>query len=335
MDNQNIYSNWRHVNWASARPLNGRSACLADMVLRLSALLLVCWATTAAAADARLWNVRDHVPLDQLVVQSHRGAGNLSPENSLEAFEIAWGLGTIPEADLRISKDGVIVAFHDENFQRILPTAPAEMRAKGVADLTWAELQRLDIGAWKGAKFAGQRIPRMTDVYAMLKQHPERKFYIDIKNVPLPQLAAESRGVHGQLILASTNYDVIRAWKRLAPESATLHWMGGTEAELAARLEKLRASNYADVTQLQIHVRTSPEGEISPTAEFLMDAGEQLRRHGVLFQALPWDRKDAAIYGQLMDLGVASFATDYPDVAMDAIRDYYSSTTPPRRADSP
>ena len=29
-----------------------------------------------------------------------------------------------------------------------------------------------------------------------------------------------------------------------------------------------------------------------------------------------------------MDLGVASFATDYPDVAMRAIRDYYAQ---PRR----
>jgi glycerophosphoryl diester phosphodiesterase len=43
-----------------------------------------------------------------------------------------------------------------------------------------------------------------------------------------------------------------------------------------------------------------------------------------VFQSLAWDRKDPEIHWQLMDLGVASFATDYPDVIMQAIRDYYA-----------
>jgi glycerophosphoryl diester phosphodiesterase len=281
----------------------------------------------AAAGGAELqsaWNLRDHIPLDEVVVQSHRGAGALSPENSLEAFDIAWKLGTVPEADLRMSRDGVIVAFHDNDFQRILPDAPPERRKQGIADLTWDELQQLDIGAWKGPDFAGQRIARMTDVYEILQKHPERKFYIDIKNVDLEQLARESKAVHKQLILASTKYDIIREWKRLAPTSATLHWMGGTEAELAKRLADLEKTKFADVTQLQIHVHTAQDGMLTPSPQFLLEAGEQLRRHGVVFQSLAWERKDPQIHWQLMDLGVASFATDYPDVIMQAIRDYYA-----------
>ena len=82
--------------------------------------------------------------------------------------------------------------------------------------------------------------PRKRAVEVWLKEHPERRFYIDIKNVDLKQLAYESKGVHKQLILASTKYDVIREWKRLAPDSSTLHWMGGTEAELGKRLHKTR-----------------------------------------------------------------------------------------------
>jgi glycerophosphoryl diester phosphodiesterase len=281
----------------------------------------------AAAADGELrspWNLRDHIPLDQVVVQSHRGAGALSPENSLEAFDIAWKLGTVPEADLRTSRDGVIVAFHDDDFQRILPDAPPKVRKQGIADLAWDELKQLDIGAWKGPDFAGQRIARMTDVYRILAAHPERKFYVDIKNVDLSQLARESKTVHKQLILASTKYEIIRKWKRLAPESATLHWMGGTEAELGQRLADLQRTKLADITQLQIHVRTGEDGSLTPSSEFLLETGEELRRHGILFQALPWDRKDPEICRRLMDLGVASFATDHPDVVMQAIRDYYA-----------
>jgi len=268
------------------------------------------------------WNVRDHIPLQAFTVQSHRGAGALSPENSVEAFEIAWTLGTVPEADLRITKDGVIVAFHDNDFKRILPNASVEIKSKGVADLSWEEVRRLDIGSWKGAEFAGQRIPRMTDVYRILDKHPERRLYIDIKNVDLNQLARESRRVHKQLILASTDYSVIRRWMELAPSSATLHWMGGTEEQLGARLKKLEETNFKSITQLQIHVRSTADG-ITPSERFLLRTGDALRTRGILFQVLPWESRDPEFYHKLMDLGVASFATDYPDVLMNAVGEYY------------
>jgi glycerophosphoryl diester phosphodiesterase len=222
----------------------------------------------------------------------------------------------------------VICAFHDGDFKRILPEAEAAMRASGVGDHAWADLAQLDIGAWKGPEYAGQRIPRMSEAYKILRKHPERRFYVDIKNVDLVQLAEESKGskgAHGQLILASTKYKQIRQWMRLAPDSATLHWMGGTEAELAKRLAELEKVQFADVTQLQIHVRTDKAGVMSPSAEFLLKTGETLRKHGVLFQALAWEHDDAEIHWRLMDLGVASFATDYPDKVMQAIRDYYAA----------
>jgi glycerophosphoryl diester phosphodiesterase len=288
-------------------------------------MLLLCTAGHAAEAS---WNLRDHIPVDQVAVQSHRGAGVLMPENSVEAFELAWKLGTIPEADLRTTRDGVIVTFHDENFQRILPNASPEMKARGIKDLTWDEVSKLDIGAWKGKEFAGQHVMRMTDMYPVIAKDPKRRMYIDIKNVDLEQLAREARqaGVCERLILASTDYKVIREWKRLAPESATLHWMGGTEEVLAKRFEDLRKTNFADITQLQIHVRTSGKGKaqkLTPSPEFLKKAGDELRTHGIVFQTLPWGSKDPKLFRKLMDLGAMSFATDYPDVMMKTIREYY------------
>ncbi|HNY41187.1 MAG TPA: glycerophosphodiester phosphodiesterase family protein [Bryobacteraceae bacterium] len=291
--------------------------------MKESAFLLGLSLCVVTAGDPPKWNVRDHIPIEQFTVQSHRGAGVLSPENSIEAFGIAWQLGTVPEADLRTTKDGVIVAFHDNDFKRILPAADPAMQSKRIEDLTWDEVRVLDIGAWKGQTFAGQRVPMMTDMYRILAQHPKRRLYIDIKNVDLVQLARESRKVHNQLILASTDYDLICEWKRLAPRSATLHWMGGTEEQLTARLASLRKANFADITQLQIHVRAA-QGGLTPGDKFLIAAGEQLRSHGILFQALPWMSKDPKLFQHLMDLGVASFATDYPDIAMQAIREYYN-----------
>ena len=36
------------------------------------------------------WTVRGNLPPEKFVIQSHRGAGVLAPENTLEAFELGW-----------------------------------------------------------------------------------------------------------------------------------------------------------------------------------------------------------------------------------------------------
>ena len=281
-------------------------------------------ASSLLADESKPWNVRDHIPIQEITVQAHRGAGVLAPENSLDAFEIAWNLGVIPEADIRMTKDGVIVAFHDNDFSRILPTASEEMKKKGVKDMTFEEIQKLDIGAWKGRDFEGQRIPSMEEIVDVLKQYPQRKIYVDIKNVDFEQLALETRGVHPQMILASTKYEEIERWKKAAPTSYTLHWMGGTEAQLTERLERLKENNFRGVDQLQIHVRIDEKGNFTPGEAFLTKTGGTLRKYGILFQVLPWEGKETGIYRRLLDLGVASFATDYPDVTMRAIAEHYA-----------
>ncbi len=288
-------------------------------------MLLGLIAPLTLANGAEPWDLRDHTPLADVIVQSHRGAGELNSENSIEAFELAWKLGTVPEADLRTTRDGIIVAFHDNNFSRILPKASPGEQKRAIQDLTWDEVSRLDVGAWKGEKFAGQRVPRMTAIYEILRKYPKRRMYIDIKNVDLDQLAREAAAarVTAQLILASTDYAVIRRWKELAPTSATLHWMGGSEEQLAKRLAALREIKFAAVDQLQIHVHAK-DGRIDPSPAFIMETGRELRSHGVVYQVFPWQSKDPTLFRLLMSYGVASFATDYPDVAMQAIRDYYA-----------
>lgn len=271
------------------------------------------------------WNVRDHIPLEKITVQAHRGAGELAPENSIEAFEIAWNLKVVPEADLRMTKDGVIVSFHDNNFQRILPDAPEEFRKKGVKDITFEEVQKLDIGAWKGGDHSGQKIASLAEIVKILEKRPERRIYIDIKEIDFERLAEETKSTHSQLILASTKYDEIVKWKKLAPKSFTLHWMGGSEKQLSDRLDALEKNGFAGIDQLQIHVNIKQDGTFSPGEDFLRKTGERLRKYGILYQSLPWNGKTPEVYEKLMDLGIASFATDYPDATMKAIERYYSS----------
>src|SRR4051812_22513305 len=87
--------------------------------------------TTLAAAQTPKksdWTIKGHIAPEQFVIQSHRGAGELAEENTPEAFELGWSLGTVPESDVRTTKDGVIVAFHDNNFARVVKDASEELK---------------------------------------------------------------------------------------------------------------------------------------------------------------------------------------------------------------
>ena len=51
-------------------------------VLQVLLTLLLFVAHIARANEpSKPWTVRDHVPLDQFIIQAHRGAGDLSPED--------------------------------------------------------------------------------------------------------------------------------------------------------------------------------------------------------------------------------------------------------------
>ncbi len=304
-----------------------RHAALRPLGLVIAVLLIA--ASPATTRNDVAWNVRDHVPLDEFVIQCHRGAGELEAENTIEAFELAWSLGTIPEADVRATSDEVIVAFHDSDFRRLVKGIDPALLEKGVEDVSWETLSNFDVGSYREGGSADRRVPQLKDVFREMTGHPERRLYLDIKKVDLEELAKQivTAHVESQIIFASTKYDLHRQWKKLVPQSGTLLWMGGTEEELAKRFAELRKTKFADITQLQIHVRPKPAedgGGFLPSPQFLSEAGEELRTHGILFQTLPWGSTDRELYWQLLDLGVASFATDYPKVTLEALRQYYA-----------
>src|SRR5689334_11132534 len=54
------------------------------------------------------------------IVIVHRGASAIAPENTLEAYAAAMDLGADGcEVDLRLTRDGVIVMFHDDMLDHL------------------------------------------------------------------------------------------------------------------------------------------------------------------------------------------------------------------------
>jgi glycerophosphoryl diester phosphodiesterase len=287
--------------------------------------------TMLAAAAPTDWTVRGHVPPEKFVVQAHRGAGVLAPENCVAAFELGWKLGCVPEADVRTTSDGVIVAFHDGDFSRVVVNVTPELAKKGIDDVTFDEVEKLDIGK-------GQHVQRLSDMFHAMSGKPERRMYLDIKNVDFEQLAREVKeaGVESQVILASPKHAEIKKWKKLVPQSQTLLWMGGSDdATVEKKFDAVRKANFQDITQLQIHThlrddlktldRTTPN-PFKESDAYLRARGDELREHGILFQTLPYGAKGKSprCTGSCSTWGLMSFATDHPDVTWDVVKQYYA-----------
>jgi glycerophosphoryl diester phosphodiesterase len=290
---------------------------------RISVPLLLSMAAAAIACA-------DQPPTDSAKpfhIQAHRGAGLNAPENTLEAFTLSWNMGVTPEADVRMTKDGVIVCFHDGNLQRVVSNAKDTEKPQSVEKLDFARVKELEVGSFRGPQFAGQCVPALADVFAVMQGRPDRLLYLDIKTVDLDKLVSLIRkfGVERQVIFTSEKYPLIEAWKEKLPESMTLIWNRGTEEELDAKFDTLRQKEFAGITHLQIHVfvgNLDDAEPFRPSSQYLAAIGRELAGHGINFQVIPWECDDPRAFVKLLELGVASFATDYPEVTLQAVEQF-------------
>ena len=262
--------------------------------------------------------------MSKLIIQSHRVAGITSPEDILQLFQKAWAKGYIPEADVRTTRDGVIVDFHDANFARVIKDAYPELQRQSVRDFAFDEMAALDADIWKDEVGGRQRVCRIDSLFEELAKRADKELYLDIKDVNLPQLAKLARqfNVEKRVILAAPSELDLREWKTLIPEGQMLLWLGGDEETLRNRFAALRETDFAGITQLQIHVRLVKE-QFQPSLEFLREVADELIARRILFQTLPWDVDDAKAYHALLSAGVQSFASDYPQVALEALCDFH------------
>lgn len=135
--------------------------------LGLAGLLATSLAGTAAENPGQALSARAGIPWPTVI--AHRGASHDAPEETAPAYLAARELGAdYLEADLQRTRDGVLVALHDDTLERTTNVAEVfPARAKDpVSSFTLAELKRLDAGSWFNqayperarAKFAGLKI---------------------------------------------------------------------------------------------------------------------------------------------------------------------------------
>ena len=129
----------------------------------------------------------------------HRGAGGDVPENTLKSFATAIESGAnAVELDVRKTKDGKLVIFHNEKVDKLLGT-------KGyVSDFTLAQIKQFDI--------QGERIPTLDEALDFIDRKVE-KILVEIKEPGTEKAILEKikeRKLEDHVIIISFHEDALR-----------------------------------------------------------------------------------------------------------------------------
>ncbi|HSS27773.1 MAG TPA: glycerophosphodiester phosphodiesterase [Usitatibacter sp.] len=179
---------------------------------------------------------------------AHRGGGSLAPENTLAAIRLGQSLGYRGhEFDVKLSKDAVSMLLHDATLER---TTTGTGRA---ADFAWADLVKLDAGAWHSEPFRGEHLASFEQAAKLLRSK-NTAANVEIKPTPGferetgAQVAREAqalwKGAEVQPILSSFSFEALMAAKGAAPGLARGWLAKELTPEEWERLEQLEAVSF-------------------------------------------------------------------------------------------
>lgn len=237
-------------------------------------------------------------------VIGHRGAMGHAPENTMTSFEQALQLGAdMLEFDVRLSKDGIPIIVHDANLDR------TANRSLDVADLTAEDLDQLDAGSWFDLRFAGERIPRLSQLlkWAQAKKTKSKgkfAYFVELKvdgdegrreqliKAVLKDL--KDAGALKRSILISFDEPSLVLTHRISPEVATGFLYSEFLHDALERAKRLKTNH------------------LLPRKDRVTgDLVEEAHAAGMAVVAWTADRLDE--FRKLVVWGVDGIATNYPD----------------------
>jgi glycerophosphoryl diester phosphodiesterase len=244
---------------------------------------------------------------------AHRGGSRIAPENTLAAFDRAEQLGADAiETDVRLSRDGVVMVFHDEDTGA-LTGQPGTVEAR-----TAAEIEALDAafsftedgGGSFPLRGAGIRIPTFAEA---LRRHPRMRFNVDAKTED-PALAdaiarvvrearAEERVCVGSFFdgQAERLGALLPGVARFLPQEAATRHVMAAKAGGATPVGLPGGYDLADLP-----ARWGDVTVVDPPVV------EHFHRLGIPVHV--WTVDDEDEMRALLDLGVDGLVTDRPDV---------------------
>lgn len=220
---------------------------------------------------------------------AHRGGAEEWPENTMLAFSSAVALGySYLETDVRVTSDGVLIAFHDDVLDLVTD------RTGRVDRLRWDEVRQ--------AHVQGEPIALLEDV---LGAWPEARVNIDAKAdaaVPAVVDALARTAAHDRVCIGSfvdRRVDRLRA----LTGGRVCTWMGRKQiARLRLASLGLPASTFDPCAQVPVR-----HGRVPVVDRRFVDAAH---RNGVAVQVWTVDHREEM--ERLLDLGVDGILSNRP-----------------------
>jgi glycerophosphoryl diester phosphodiesterase len=255
---------------------------------------------------------RPYLDLPGPWIVAHRGGSALAPENTLVAFDRAAALGADAlEIDVRLTADGTVVVFHDEETAR-LTGEPGTIEARTLAEVAALDAAfsfSTDGGRTFPLRAAGVGVPTFA---AALARYPTMRFNVDAKTDDAALAEALAR-------------DVARA------DAVARVCLGSFFDVQAERLGRLLpdACRYLPQEAATCHVLSAKSGgggHGCPTGYDLADLPHRMGAltvvdakvvsyfHGRGIPVHVWTVDDEQEMRDLLAIGVDGIVTDRPDV---------------------
>ena len=237
-------------------------------------------------------------------VWAHRGASGYVPENTLEAFKKAVKLGADGiELDVQLSKDGELVVIHDETVDRV------SGEHGFVKDYTLKELKKLNVSKLMKNYDKKTKIPTLEEVFDLLK-NTEIVINVELKNGIFVYKGMEEKvlqliddmDLRDRIWCSSFNHESIVRVKKLCPD---------IKCGLLFSDIIVNPSEYA--SQLGVEA-------LHPATYHMNDENYIVKAQGRGLETHMWTVNDREEMVKLNNAGVEAIITNYPDVALDVMK---------------
>ena len=266
---------------------------LAALAVAAVTLALLAAVPTRVSAHELLGEARD--PGDRAFIASHRGGAALAPENTLPAVEAALsGSFDYVEVDVSLTADGHPVLFHDATVDRTTDGSGA------LAELTLAEVQRLDAGASHDDSFRGTRVPTAEQFLDLLARRDGRAL-LDLKG--------EWDAAGAAALVAAIEHHGLERAVAVASFDARVLGLFGAASDVIARLVLLKQ---LPVDVVEAAVQVGARGIIVDRKALLArpEAVDALQAAGMRVIVFTLNSDDQ--WGEVTALGVDGIVTDDP-----------------------
>ncbi|MEI2469592.1 glycerophosphodiester phosphodiesterase [Peribacillus frigoritolerans] len=257
----------------------------------------------------------------KIVNVAHRGASGYAPEHTIPAYQMGEQMkGDYIEIDLQMTKDGRLVAMHDEKVDRTTNGTGL------VKDLTLAEIKKLDAGTWFNEKYPqlakegyeGLKVPTLEEVFK--KFGKQANYYIETKS---PDVYP---GMEEELLQVLEEYKMVDSkgrTKNVLIQSFSKESLMKVH-ELNPKLPLVQLFSYK--TQATIS-----DEELESIKEYAVGVGpnfskvdgqyvEMVRNHDLQFH--PYTVNERADMKKALEWGATGLFTNYPDVFNEVLSEY-------------